>query len=56
MSLDRGRLWALVRKEFIELRRDRRTLAMIIAIPLLFLLIFGYAASFDVKHVKVELV
>ena len=55
MPLDRHRLWALIRKEFIELRRDRRTLAMIIAIPLLWLLVFGYAASFDVKHVKVEL-
>ena len=54
VSVDRHRLWALVRKEFIELRRDRRTLAMIIAIPLLWLLVFGYAASFDVKHVKVE--
>lgn len=53
--MNRARLLALVRKEFIELRRDRRTLAMIIAIPLLFLLVFGYAASFDVKHVKVEL-
>jgi ABC-2 type transport system permease protein len=56
MSVDRQRLWALIRKEFIELGRDRRTLAMIIAIPLLWLLVFGYAASFDVKHVKVELV
>lgn len=55
MSLDRHRLWALVRKELIELRRDRRTLAMIVAIPLLWLLVFGYAASFDVKHVKIEL-
>jgi ABC-2 type transport system permease protein len=50
-----SRLSALVRKEFIQLRRDKRTLAMIIAIPLLWLLVFGYAASFDVKHVKVEL-
>ncbi len=56
MPVDQHRLWALIRKEFIQLRRDRRTLAMIIAIPLLWLLVFGYAASFDVKHVKVELV
>jgi len=56
VSVDPQRLWALIRKEFIELRRDRRTLAMIIAIPLLWLLVFGYAASFDVKHVQVELV
>jgi ABC-2 type transport system permease protein len=53
--LDRHRLVALVRKEFIELRRDRRTLALIVAIPLLWLLVFGYAASFDVKYVRVEL-
>ena len=36
---------ALFIKEFQELKRDRRTLAMIIMLPLLLLLVFGYAAQ-----------
>src|SRR5260370_28213280 len=41
----RGRLVARVRKEFLQLRRDRVTLAMIIAVPLMQLLLFGYAIN-----------
>ena len=47
---------AMIVKEFRELRRDRRTLAMLIAMPLLLLVIFGYAANFEVKTVKVAVV
>ncbi len=43
-------MWAMVRKEFAQLRRDRRTLAMLIALPVLWLVVFGYAASFDVEE------
>jgi len=43
-------MWAIVIKEFRELRRDRRTLAMLFMLPFLFLVVFGYAASFDVKR------
>jgi len=50
------RLWSLVRKEFIEIRRDRRTLALIVGVPLLLLVIFGYAANFEVQHITTELV
>ncbi len=39
------RLAALVRKEFIQLRRDRMTLAMIISIPAMQLVLFGYAIN-----------
>ena len=42
---------AIALKEFRELRRDRRTLAMLFLLPFLFLVVFGYAASFDVKQV-----
>lgn len=49
------RMAALVRKEFIQIRRDRRTLAMMILIPLVWLLVFGYAASFDVRHIRTAL-
>jgi ABC-2 type transport system permease protein len=44
-------MWAIALKEFRELRRDRRTLAMLFLLPFLFLLVFGYAASFDIKQV-----
>jgi ABC-2 type transport system permease protein len=40
---------AVVIKEFQQLRRDHRTVAMLVMIPLVLLIIFGYAASFDVE-------
>ena len=42
---------AMVLKEFRQLRRDRRTVAMMVVMPLLLLVVFGYAASFDVDKV-----
>jgi ABC-2 type transport system permease protein len=47
---------AIAVKEFRELRRDRRTLAMLFLLPLLFLVVFGYAASFDVEEVPTVVV
>ena len=47
---------ALFIKEFQELQRDRRTLAMIIMLPLLLLLVFGYAANFSVDHINVKVI
>jgi len=44
-------VWAIALKEFRQLRRDRRTVAMLFLFPFLFLVVFGYAASFDVKEV-----
>jgi ABC-2 type transport system permease protein len=46
------RLLALTWKEFLQLRRDRMTLRMIVMVPLLQTLIFGYAINYDVKHLK----
>lgn len=46
----------MVLKEFLELRRDRRTMVMIVALPLLLLVIFGYAANFGVHDVKTHVV
>ena len=51
-----NRLLALASKEFIQIRRDKRTLAMMIALPLLWLVLFGYAFSFDVKEVKIVVI
>src|SRR6266540_3004730 len=43
---------AMALKEFRQLRRDRRTVALMIGLPLLLLVVFGYAASFDVSSLK----
>jgi ABC transporter DrrB family efflux protein len=42
---------AMIVKEFRQLRRDHRTLAMMIVMPVLLLVILGYAASFDVSDI-----
>lgn len=44
------RLRALLLKEFIQMRRDRLTLGMMIGIPIIQLLLFGFAINTDVKH------
>ncbi|MDR0352724.1 MAG: ABC transporter permease [Opitutaceae bacterium] len=44
------RFWAIVLKEFIQMRRDRATFAMIIGIPVVQLLLFGYAINSDPRH------
>ena len=46
-------MWAMIVKEFRQLRRDRRTLAMMIVLPILLLVVLGYAASFDVPTISV---
>ena len=40
-------MWAMIVKEFRQVRRDHRTLAMMIVMPVVLLVVFGYAASFD---------
>ena len=49
-------MWALVLKEFRQVRRDHRTLAMMVVMPLLLLVVFGYAASFDVTEIPTVVV
>ncbi|MCC5463865.1 ABC transporter permease [Pelosinus baikalensis] len=44
------RLRALLIKEFIQMRRDKLTLAMMLVFPMVQLLLFGYAINTDVKH------
>jgi ABC-2 type transport system permease protein len=50
------RLTALVLKEFLQIWRDRRTLGLIIFVPVSLMVIFGYAATFDVRDIPTELV
>jgi ABC-2 type transport system permease protein len=46
-----GRIGALIVKEFLAVWKDRKSRAVIVVPPLLQLLVFGYAATFDVNHV-----
>lgn len=49
-------MWAMISKEFRELRRDRRTVAMMIVLPIVLLVVFGYAANFKVSDIPVAVV
>ncbi|CAJ0790521.1 putative multidrug ABC transporter permease YbhS [Ralstonia condita] len=44
------RWWSVVLKEFLQLRRDRITFAMMIGIPIMQLFLFGFAINTDPKH------
>ncbi|MFQ5593583.1 MAG: ABC transporter permease [Anaerolineae bacterium] len=46
-----NRTLAVLRKEFIQIRRDPRTLAVMILIPIVQLTLLGYAATTDVDHI-----
>jgi ABC-2 type transport system permease protein len=43
---------AVGRKELRQILRDRRTLMILLFIPVFFLLLFGYALNFDIRHVR----
>lgn len=45
------RLRALIRKEFIQIFRDPRTLALILIVPIMQIILLGYAATSDVRNV-----
>ena len=45
-----SRFWAILVKEFIQMRRDRLTFGMMMGVPLLQLLLFGYAINTDPKN------
>ena len=45
-----GRIVAMLLKELIQMRRDRLTFGMIVGIPIIQLLLFGYAINTDPKH------
>jgi drug efflux transport system permease protein len=48
--LRRWPFWAMLRKEFIQMRRDRLTLGMMIGIPAIQLALFGFAIRTEVRH------
>jgi ABC-2 type transport system permease protein len=50
------RIGAVLLKEFIQLRRDRLTFAMLIGVPIMQLVLFGYAINADPKHLPTAVV
>jgi len=44
------RTWAMIVKEFVQMRRDRMTFATMLFVPVLQLTLFGYAINTDPKH------
>jgi ABC-2 type transport system permease protein len=46
------RFWAIFKKEFRQVRRDPLSLGLLIFVPALLLVLYGYALSFDVKHIR----
>ena len=51
-----SRWWGIVLKEFLQLRRDRLTFGMIVGLPVMQLLLFGYAINSDPKNMPTALV
>ena len=47
-----NRLLALLKKEFIQMRRDKLSLGIMLFMPVMQLIIFGFAINTDVKHLK----
>ncbi|QZE15610.1 ABC transporter permease [Halosquirtibacter laminarini] len=50
------RVWGLIKKEFIHIFRDKRTLFMIFGIPLVEILLFGYVIRTDISNIQVGVV
>lgn len=50
------RFFAIARKEFIQMRRDRLTFAMMVGVPLMQLALFGFAINSDPKHLPAAVI
>ena len=50
------RLWALVKKEFLQIKRDSSTLLMGVVLPIILIIIMGFGMSLDVRNVPVAVV
>lgn len=51
-----ARLGAVLMKEFIQMRRDKLTFGMMVMVPLVELVLFGYAINFDPRHLPTAVV
>src|SRR3989339_27266 len=50
------RLWPVIKKEFRQIRRDKRVLAILALVPAFLLFLNGYALNFDVTHIRMAVV
>jgi ABC-2 type transport system permease protein len=50
-----GRIWAVFMKETVQIRRDRLTFAVMFGIPIMQLILFGYAINMNPKHLPAAL-
>jgi len=48
--------WSIVLIEFMHLRRDKTTLIIALVLPMMQMILFGYAINFDVKHIQTVVV
>jgi ABC-2 type transport system permease protein len=48
-------IWAVALKELRQIRRDRRTLLILMFVPTFFLFLYGYALNFDVRHIALAI-
>src|SRR5512135_3875290 len=55
-GLSLARAWAIALKELVQMRRDRLTFAMIVGIPILQVVLFGYAINMDPKSLPTAVV
>jgi ABC-2 type transport system permease protein len=51
-----SRWWGIVLKEFLQLKRDRITFGMIVGMPIIQLVLFGYAINTDPRHLPTAVV
>ena len=49
--MDLKRTWAIFRKELIHIRRDYQSLVQVVLLPVILLILYGYALTFDIKNV-----
>lgn len=50
------RLFSIIKKEFIQIKRDKVSLKIAIAMPIMFLLMFGYAVKTEVENINIAVV
>ena len=55
-KLSISRWWAIVTKELLQLRRDRITFGMVVGMPIIQLILFGYAINTDPKNLRTAVV
>jgi len=50
------RIWRMIIKEFLQLRRDKHARFILVVPPILQMLIYGYAATFEVNRVEIAMI